>query len=53
MARLLKPANKIHNVKPSEVDRKPATKLKEKADLYNLAILKNLLVDAISLMFIM
>ncbi|EFY8979799.1 hypothetical protein B9534_000879 [Shigella sonnei] len=46
-------ANKIHNVKPSEVDRKPATKFEEKADLSGLAIALVLLVASISLLFIM
>ena len=46
-------ANKIHNVKPSEVDRKPALKFEEKADLSGLAIALVLLVASISLLFIM
>ncbi|AAP49932.1 hypothetical protein CPTT1_010 [Escherichia phage T1] len=46
-------ANKIHNVKPSEVDRKPALKFKEKVDLFNLAASLVLLVAAISLLSIM
>lgn len=46
-------ANNIHNVKPSEVDRKPALKFEEKADLSGLAVALVLLVAAISLMFIM
>ena len=46
-------ANKIHSVKPSEVDRKPVTKFEEKADLSGLAIALVLLVASISLMFIM
>lgn len=46
-------ANKIHNVKPSEVDRKPATKFEEKADLSGLAIALVLLVASISLLLIM
>lgn len=46
-------ANKIHNVKPSEVDRKSAMKFEEKADLSGLAIALVLLVASISLMFIM
>lgn len=46
-------ANKIHNVKPSEVDRKQATKFEEKADLSGLAISLVLLVASISLLFIM
>lgn len=46
-------ANKIHNVKPSEVDRKPATKFEDKADLSGLAIALVLLVASISLLFIM
>lgn len=45
--------NKIRNVKPSEVDRKPATKFEEKAYLPGLAIALVLLVASISLMFIM
>lgn len=46
-------ANKINIVKPSEVDRKPAMKFEEKADLPGLAIALVLLVASISLMFIM
>lgn len=46
-------ANKIHNVKPSEVDCKPSLKFEEKADLSGLGIALVLLVAAISLMFIM
>lgn len=46
-------ANKIHNAKPSEVDRKPSLKFEEKADLSGLAVALVLLVAAISLMFIM
>lgn len=46
-------ANKIHNVKPSEVDRKPVLKFKGKVDLFNLAASLVLLVAAISLFFIM
>lgn len=46
-------ANKIHNVRPSEVDRKPALKFEEKADLSGLAVALVLMVAAISLMFIM
>lgn len=46
-------ANKIHNVKTSEVDSKPATKFEEKADLSGLAIALVLLVASISLLFIM
>lgn len=46
-------ANKIHNVKPSEVDRKPALKFKERVDLFSLAASLVLLVAAISLLSIM
>ena len=45
--------NKIHNVKSSEFDHKPALKFKEKVDLFNLAASLVLLVAAISLLFIM
>lgn len=46
-------ANKIHNVNPSEFDRKQSLKFEEKADLPDLAVALVLLVAAISLMFIM
>ncbi|ATN94132.1 hypothetical protein HOS16_gp54 [Shigella phage vB_SflS-ISF001] len=45
--------SKISNVKPINVDRKPAMKFEEKADLSGLAIALVLLVASISLMFIM
>ncbi|ALT58133.1 hypothetical protein JMPW2_011 [Escherichia phage JMPW2] len=46
-------ANKTHNDKASQVDRKPALKFEEKADLSGLAVALVLLVASISLMFIM
>lgn len=45
--------SKISNVKPINVDRKPAMKFEEKVDLSGLAIALVLLVASISLMFIM
>ncbi|MDQ4166609.1 hypothetical protein bas13_0070 [Escherichia phage LeonhardEuler] len=45
--------SKISNVKPINVDRKPAMKFEEKADLSILAVALVLLVASISLMFIM
>lgn len=45
--------SKISNVKPINVDRKPAMKFEEKADLSGLAIALVLLIASISLMFIM
>ncbi|UKS89268.1 hypothetical protein [Escherichia phage CLB_P3] len=45
--------SKISNVKPIDVDRKPAMKFEEKADLSGLAVAIVLLVAAISLFFIM
>lgn len=46
-------ANKTHNDKAPQVDRKPALKFEEKADLSGLAVALVLLVASISLMFIM
>lgn len=45
--------SKISNVKPINVDRKPALKFEEKVDLFNLAASLVLLVATISLLFIM
>lgn len=45
--------SKISNVKPINVDHKPALKFEEKADLSGLAIAIVLMVASISLMFIM
>ena len=45
--------SKISNVKPIDVDRKPALKFEEKADLSGLAVALVIMVAAISLMFIM
>lgn len=45
--------SKISNVKPINVDHKPALKFEEKVDLSGLAVAIVLLVAAISLMFIM
>src|SRR5699024_12648949 len=45
-------ANKIRNVKPSEVDRKPSLKFKEKVELFKLASSVGLLVAAIELLFV-
>src|SRR5699024_3978795 len=46
-------ANNIHNVKPSEVDRKPAIKPDDKLDLPCIALGIVILVTAVSLVFIM